>query len=120
MMRLVVKRRQRKMGLLSNPDVENVILYFWLYLNNEYFKSYLHVTTSCSPNFYSAWVVNNDRRIGSWPHLNAVALPGGVPEHEDRDAREEAGQEGVEAAALAEVVGVAVHQARGAEGSAAT
>ena len=54
------------------------------------------------------------------PDLNSVTLPGAVSKHEKRDARANAGEEAVEDPALAQVVGVAVDETRGAKGSAAT
>ena len=42
------------------------------------------------------------------PHLNAVALSGGVPEEEEWNAGEEASKETIEESALAQVVGIPV------------
>ena len=44
------------------------------------------------------------------PDLNAVAFPGAVPEHVEWDAWADAGEEAVEHATLAQVIGVAIDE----------
>lgn len=52
--------------------------------------------------------------------LNAVAFPGTVSKHEERDAWADAREQAVEDAALAQVFGVAIDEARSAKGATAT